>query len=242
MSDSIGQQLEAARTANGLTIADVAHATRVHHDVLRQLEGGEFEKLPNLMFAKSFLKLYGEHLGVDVSEAIEELESAEDARHQQFLLGGVDPSVRNRYGHLAIRIPVRPLLASAVAVIALTIAGSYLVSHLYGDTPMPLESDRPAAELDSQATGEITDGGEGEEFEWPVRSGDLSSEVVAPEPIDTTIPEKVDIDPDKIPRGLPVIRDEQPQLGEPAGTTATDDSEDAPAPPSDGRFGLFPQE
>ena len=162
MSDSIGQQLKAARKAQGLVIEDVAHKTRVHHDVLRQLEADDYQQIPNLMFVKSFLKIYGEYVDVDTNEAIAQLDAAADGGHEQYLLGGIDPSIRSRYGHLASRIPVRPILASAAAVVALALGGSYLVSQLYGsdpaaisngDTIPPAESSEPPGEQEAPATG-----------------------------------------------------------------------------------------
>ena len=57
MSETIGTKLEAARIARGLSIEDIAHETRIHRDVLCQLESDDYSKFPNLMFLKSFLSL-----------------------------------------------------------------------------------------------------------------------------------------------------------------------------------------
>ena len=203
MSDSIGHQLKEAREARGLVIEDVAHKTRVHHDVLRQLEADDYEQIPNLMFVKSFLKIYGEYVDIDPSEAIAQLDSAADG-NQQYLLGGVDPSIRNRYGHLASRIPVRPILASAAVVIAIGLGGSYLVSQLYGSDPAAVTSDdsTPPAES-SETPGDP---------QPPTGSGMVETESEDSRPVpgvpsDLTIPENLDeIDPKEILKATPVVR------------------------------------
>jgi transcriptional regulator with XRE-family HTH domain len=132
MSESIGQQLGAARRARSLTIEDVAHKTNIHRDVVRRLEEDDHAAFPNLMFVKSFLKIYSEHIDVDASQAIAQLADADTHHGGQYLLGGINPAIRERFGHLSIGIPVRPILATVAAAAVLSVGGSYLVSHLYG--------------------------------------------------------------------------------------------------------------
>ena len=196
MPNSIGEQLAAARVAQELEIEDVAHGTHIHHDVLRQLEANEFDKMPNEMFAKSFLRLYGEHVGVDTDTAIAKLDLETASHGEQFLLGGINPEVRSRYGNLATRIPVRPIVASAVVVLALLIGGGYLVSHLYGAEP----------EIGAEVV--------------PSPNPDVELAVIPepkPEPaVKTTMPvstepaSPVPTDTDEILKGEPVVRKAEP--------------------------------
>ena len=133
MSNTIGQQLATARQARRLSIEDVAHQTRIHHGVVRQLEADDYASIPNMMFVKSFLNLYSRHLEIDIRVAIAQLSAPTAKPHdEQYLLGSIKPSVRGKYGHLTSRIRLRPLLASAAALVLLAIGASYLVSHLYG--------------------------------------------------------------------------------------------------------------
>ena len=206
MPDSIGEQLEAARVAQGLEIEDVAHKTRIHHDVLRQLEANEFDKMPNEMFAKSFLGLYGEHVGVDTGAAVANLEFESASNGEQFLLGGIKPEVRSRYGNLTTRIPVRPILASAAAVLALIMGGSYLVSHLYGADTGTTNNTEPVPEIGPSPSEE------------PIPETELAGapdevEIVEPSsivPIGTPAPATEVTDSESIPKGEPVVRKAEP--------------------------------
>ena len=133
MSETTGQQLVAEREKRGLSIEDVAHQTRIHHDVVRQLEADDYTKFPNLMFVRSFLDLYSRFLDIDASAAIAQLRSSATNHHgEQYLLGCISPTLREKYGHLTRRIPMRPIIASAAAIALLAVGGPHLVSHLYG--------------------------------------------------------------------------------------------------------------
>ncbi len=74
---SIGKKLNAAREAKGLSVEDVAHSTRINSILIRKIEENDFSNFASTGYAKSFLKQYGKHLGVDVSEAIAALERGE---------------------------------------------------------------------------------------------------------------------------------------------------------------------
>lgn len=220
MSESIGSQLQAARVAQGLEIEDVAHKTRIHHDVLRKLEADAFDELPNKMFVKSFLKLYGDHVGVDATPAFSQLEAAAAGNGEQFLLGGINPAVRDSYGHLSRSIPVRPILASVAAVITLAFGGNYLVSHLYGGDAGTVKSAEPEPAPAVPETPETADLPSTKLVSAPETQ--LVRQTFPLVPIDTTIPEKKPIDPDLIPKGTPVIRKAEP--------VASDEGDESEAP------------
>ncbi|MFT4547115.1 MAG: cytoskeleton protein RodZ [Pseudoalteromonas tetraodonis] len=234
MSESIGQQLRAARNSLSLTIEDVAHKTRVHRDVLRQLEADEFEKLPNLMFAKSFLKIYCEHVGVDTSDAIAQFSAADDHQAEQFLLGGVSQEVRDRFGRLTSRIHIRPIVASAAAVVFLGISGTYLVSHLYGNNqntvqPPPIGSEPTFVAANPSATPA---GGNNSPAETPQenetapvnKSGTpIVLETVPRTQLDNEVSKAVPVDPASIPKAI--IRKAEPVEPEAADDTGTTEDE-----------------
>jgi cytoskeletal protein RodZ len=69
---SIGERLRDERKKQGLSIEDVAHATRIHADTLLNLEADDYSAFASITYAKSFLKKYSSHLGVDASEALEQ--------------------------------------------------------------------------------------------------------------------------------------------------------------------------
>ena len=62
---SIGETLRTARHDQKVTLEDVSRATKIKIVVLEKLEADDFKTLGAPMYVKSFLKLYGDHLGLD---------------------------------------------------------------------------------------------------------------------------------------------------------------------------------
>lgn len=72
---TIGQTLGETRRRKGLTVNDVAHATRIPTNTLLNIEENDFSKFPSIAYAKSFVRKYSEHLGIDLSAEMEHLNS-----------------------------------------------------------------------------------------------------------------------------------------------------------------------
>jgi cytoskeletal protein RodZ len=72
---TIGQKLEETRLRLGLSVEDVAHATRIHPNMILSIEEDDFSRFPSVAYAKSFIGKYGDHLGLDLSEAMDALNS-----------------------------------------------------------------------------------------------------------------------------------------------------------------------
>lgn len=72
----IGERLREARERKGLTVADVAHLTRIHWSVIEALEAEEFAVFSSPLYAKSFLEQYSAFVGVDASSWMELFEPA----------------------------------------------------------------------------------------------------------------------------------------------------------------------
>lgn len=62
---SIGETLRTARHEKKATLEDISRATKIKVDVLEKLESDDFKPLGAAMYVKSFIKLYGDHLGLD---------------------------------------------------------------------------------------------------------------------------------------------------------------------------------
>jgi cytoskeletal protein RodZ len=73
MEQTLSQKLKATREARGLAVADVAHATRIPIPRLHQLEAGNYAAFGNMAYARSFLRLYSQFLGVNADTVINEL-------------------------------------------------------------------------------------------------------------------------------------------------------------------------
>jgi cytoskeletal protein RodZ len=73
MERTLSQKLKATRLSRGLAVADVAHATRIPLARLHQLEAGNYAAFGNMAYARSFLRLYSQYLGVNAETVINEL-------------------------------------------------------------------------------------------------------------------------------------------------------------------------
>lgn len=78
MAESLGQRLKHARIKKGLTLEDVARATKIRVPRLRDLEADDFSNFSSLVYARGFLKNYATFLGIDVSDTLERLAAASD--------------------------------------------------------------------------------------------------------------------------------------------------------------------
>jgi len=64
------------RVAKGLSIEDVAEATKISVDYIEALEAGNFEMLPADIYVRGFVKSYGQLLGADIDELNSRYEAA----------------------------------------------------------------------------------------------------------------------------------------------------------------------
>lgn len=64
----VGETLKEERNKKGLTLEEVAVATKIRSNFLQAIEEGHFEKLPGASYAHGFVKNYLEFLGLPVRE------------------------------------------------------------------------------------------------------------------------------------------------------------------------------
>jgi cytoskeletal protein RodZ len=69
---TIGNRLTKARQKKKLTLQDAYAQTRIQVDMLSALENDDFQRIPNPVYVKSFLKEYAGYLGLDVEEILNE--------------------------------------------------------------------------------------------------------------------------------------------------------------------------
>jgi transcriptional regulator with XRE-family HTH domain len=67
----VGAALKAIRLFHGVTLQDLADATRIRQSYLDALENMRLDELPSRPFAIGYVKAYARHLGLDVDEAVE---------------------------------------------------------------------------------------------------------------------------------------------------------------------------
>ena len=72
MSLTLGEKLQQAREARGISISEVAENTRISPLYLAAIENNDYRTLPGGIFNKGFLKTYAKYVGVDEQEALQD--------------------------------------------------------------------------------------------------------------------------------------------------------------------------
>lgn len=67
-NESIGARLKRVRLEKGISLDDAHRATKIHLEVLRQIEEDHYDSNP--VYLKGFLKIYCGYLGVDLPETV----------------------------------------------------------------------------------------------------------------------------------------------------------------------------
>jgi cytoskeleton protein RodZ len=163
MGSSIGTKLQEARVRRGETVADVAHVTRISGAQIRAMEADDFSVFPDSGYARRFLVLYAEHLGLGGEEIGASLPEAKPGRRLPRNLGVPVRSERIPIVK-GLPVPVRRTAKSiltplAALVILLLLPSAFLLGKRVGEngviresretraqppgTPMAVESGRP---------------------------------------------------------------------------------------------------
>lgn len=67
---NVGARLSAMRVERGLTVEQVASATRIHAAQIRALESDELDRFAAPVYAKGHLRTYADYLGLDANQLI----------------------------------------------------------------------------------------------------------------------------------------------------------------------------
>ena len=134
----IGWSLRAIREFRGLSLDEVAEATRVRRPYLADLEAMRLEKLPSRPFTMGYIKAYAEALGLDGDAAVERFKAEEP---------DLDEPLRAPVG---VSTPSDPRIAAIVAGVAVTVVAIILWNiaqrtMMAGAPPPPTASARAAA-------------------------------------------------------------------------------------------------
>ncbi|MCS7048510.1 MAG: helix-turn-helix domain-containing protein [Verrucomicrobiae bacterium] len=62
---SIGETLREARHRKQVSLEEVSRATKIKIEVIEHLEADEFDRLVSPTYAKGFIRIYGDYLGLD---------------------------------------------------------------------------------------------------------------------------------------------------------------------------------
>jgi hypothetical protein len=133
----LGTTLREARLARGQELQDAAHWLRIKPSFLIALEEGDLAAMPGRVYAKGFLRSYGDHLGLDgavlsarLDEALGTVSGRRDLQH---------PAPTRRYQPDATAV-VAALMLGAVG------AGAYLLVGARGNLPPRSVADQAYAD------------------------------------------------------------------------------------------------
>ncbi len=72
MSLTLGEKLQQAREARGITLAEVAEQTRISPLYIESIENNDYRVLPGGIFNKGFVKSFAKYVGLDEQEALQD--------------------------------------------------------------------------------------------------------------------------------------------------------------------------
>ncbi len=129
---SFGENLRREREMRGITLAEIAQATKISARMLSAIESGREDQLPGGIFNRSFVRQYARYLGLDEERVVTEFEMAQDQSPE----GSRKPDVLSAEALAAVREPdstsgatesapgrARLIFAAALGIAALGVAG-----------------------------------------------------------------------------------------------------------------------
>jgi cytoskeleton protein RodZ len=137
MSDvpvSPGTALAAARIRRGLSLDEIARATRIQRHVLDAVEADDFAALPAMVYVRGFIRLYAQALQLDPEAMVQLLDArlAERTAAEEAAQSDAEARLRSERW---MRTRVR--LTYAVAVLFLAVVAA---AALFSLSPQPLEA------------------------------------------------------------------------------------------------------
>jgi cytoskeletal protein RodZ len=122
----IGSTLREARMRAHIDITEVEAKTKIRAKYLRAIENEEWDLLPGPIYVKSFLKTYGDCLGLDSRLLIDEYKRRyEHPDHDSHTVATL-----HRERERAARGPVLPSWLLTVAVLAVVVGALYVVGRI----------------------------------------------------------------------------------------------------------------
>ena len=131
---AFGERLRRERELRGISLDEIAAATKIGTRLLRALEEQQFELLPGGIFNKGYVRAYARHVGIDETQAVADyLKAAAETPPDVNLIAHQNASARASIPQPAVArflrrsgFPLIPILTILVVVMAA--AGGW---HLY---------------------------------------------------------------------------------------------------------------
>jgi cytoskeleton protein RodZ len=130
----IGSTLREARMRARIDISEVEARTKIRAKYLRAIENEEWDLLPGAVYVKSFLRTYGDFLGLDSRLLVDEFKRRYErpSDHELRPIGSL-----SRERERAARGPLLPPWAIIGMVLAVVVGALWLLGRNNGKTPTP---------------------------------------------------------------------------------------------------------
>jgi hypothetical protein len=130
----IGSTLREARVRARVDMSEVEMKTKIRAKYLRAIENEEWDLLPGPVYAKSFLRTYGDYLGLDSRMLVEEYKRRYEGPTDHEAARPVSSLTRDRERDRERRTgrPALPQWAPVAAVLVVIVVILYLVGTLGG--------------------------------------------------------------------------------------------------------------
>ncbi|HZD31644.1 MAG TPA: RodZ domain-containing protein [Candidatus Angelobacter sp.] len=145
---SFGERLRREREMRGVSLDDIAEATKIGTRLLRALEDEHFDVLPGGIFNKGFVRAYAKYLGLNEDEMVADyLQAAGESSPDPRVIAEQNSSRIDRVdsdsgGHRMAGFPIIPVLILLVVIAAG--AGGW---HIYQDRMQERRARADAARL-----------------------------------------------------------------------------------------------
>jgi cytoskeleton protein RodZ len=138
---SFGERLQRERELRGISLEEIAEATKIGTRSLKALEEQDFDQLPGGIFNKGFVRAYARYLGLDEEQAVadylaalSEAIAAGKVTRQESTVNNTTPERNLPLGNLddsePLRLPVG--LIAIVVIVAAAIFGGWRYYAKYG--------------------------------------------------------------------------------------------------------------
>jgi cytoskeletal protein RodZ len=171
VATSLSDALREARVAKGLELNDIAEITHVRKEYLTALEEGRYGDLPEDIYARNFLRLYAQAVGLDDAKMLERF-----SRERRAALGinTVSDAVENGYREVTPKRRNPSALWLPIIILLAVIGGlGYFVFNRYG---LPSGATNPSVPAQPQA-GTTASGNNATEGSTPVTPNETDAAV-----------------------------------------------------------------
>jgi cytoskeleton protein RodZ len=157
---SLSDTLRDARVAKGLELNDIAEITHVRREYLEALEEGRYGDLPEDIYARNFLRLYAQAVGLDDVKLLERFSRERRAALGISTVSDAVPTVSNSYREVTPnrRNPAVVWLPALLFLVALGGLGYFVFNRYFSPTTATSgESQVTAGNSASQEATTLTD-------------------------------------------------------------------------------------